>query len=78
MHNTVRSTPPYEGNLQNKAPIRDLGHPIANTAAELLFGKNLIPDRLEGEDMVDALNRRNRSIDFKSTAAKKRCTDTIR
>lgn len=69
MHNTVRSVPPYEGNLHNKAPIRDLGHPIANTAAELLFGKNLIPDRLEGEDMVDALNRRNRSIDFKSTAA---------
>jgi cytidylate kinase len=69
MHNTVRSTPPYEGNLHSKAPIRDLGHPIANTAAELLFGKNLIPDRLEGEDMVDALNRRNRSIDFKSTAA---------
>jgi cytidylate kinase len=69
MHNTVRSTPPYEGNLHSKAPIRDLGHPIANTAAELFFGKNLIPDRLEGEDMVDALNRRNRSIDFKSTAA---------
>jgi adenylate kinase family enzyme len=69
MHNTVRSVPPYEGNLHSKAPIRDLGHPIANTAAELFFGKNLIPDRLEGEDMVDALNRRNRSIDFKSTAA---------
>jgi acylphosphatase len=51
------------------APIRDVSNPVINAGLEALFGRNLIPSRFEGEDMIDALNRRNRTFAFRDSAA---------
>jgi acylphosphatase len=55
--------------MNYNTPIRDVSNPVINAGLEALFGKNLIPSRLEGEDMIDALNRRDRTLAFRESAA---------
>lgn len=64
MDRDIDSPDPFEDNYEYSHMGRNFGHPAANMLMHGLFGKNLMPQPRDGQDMYDALIQRERSQHF--------------
>ena len=60
----VNTFEPYEANTSYSHMGKDFGNPMMNVMMSMMFGKNLMPSRDEGQSMYDSLIQRQRSQHF--------------
>lgn len=60
----VNTFEPYEANTSYSHMGKDFGNPMMNVMMSMMFGKNLMPSRDEGQSTYDSLIQRQRSQHF--------------
>lgn len=64
MTSDIDSPDPFEDNYEYSHGGRNFGNPLINAAMHGLFGRNLMPEPRNGQDMYDSLIQRERSQHF--------------
>lgn len=64
MDSDIDSPDPFGVNYKYSHMGRNFGHPVANMLMHGIFGRNLMPQPTNGQDMYDALMQRERSQHF--------------
>ena len=73
----VRSLPGYEMYSDASLPTKTIENPYLRSVAQVLFGDNIAPSRRDGEDMRDAMLRRDRNIALTRLKSKSLLTNPI-
>jgi hypothetical protein len=73
----VKNLPAYEMYSDSSYPTKTIENPYLRTLAQVAFGNNIAPFRRDGEDMRDAMLRRDRSIDLAKLKGKSLLTNPI-